>query len=344
MKQELIDNINWTGYRKEIEQAISNEHLWAMGAGDDSMLHEQNIEEYTEELENILEGNYNLVIEKYEKTLGEDAAIDHFKGFFINNPEKVTLQAENQRNELFLDALTDIALHVGWEHVEFQDSKERSITLRSWANEFADTHAATDWQMTDYIDTVDEFAAAKVAAWLGKDLKSTQERNPDERISDIHVYSGSDSRTYIRCKIDGEQQISRQLKFADVCKFGEHTDRHELAERYFKDVLEEGQNREKVMDKTQLKDKPGIISDVVTYPGLNKDERYIHCNIGGVRQPAKKLSDEDNMKLGEVIERVRETKIWADSRNFRLALAEKYYKAEIEQMGMGEQQAKGFKR
>ena len=85
MKQELIDNINWTGYRKEIEQAISNERLWAMGAGDDSMLHEQNIEEYTEELENILEGNYNLVIEKYEKTLGEDAAIDHFKGFFINN-------------------------------------------------------------------------------------------------------------------------------------------------------------------------------------------------------------------------------------------------------------------
>lgn len=158
-------------------------------------------------------------------------------------------QLVEQRNELFLDALTDIAMHVGWEHVEFHDSKERSITIRSWAQEFADTHAATDWQVTDYIDTVDEFAAAKVAAWLGKDLKSTQVRNLDERISDIHVYSGSDNRTYIRCKIDGEQQMGRQLKFADVCSFGEHTDRHELAERYFKDALEQGQNREQGMKR-----------------------------------------------------------------------------------------------
>lgn len=154
-----------------------------------------------------------------------------------------------QQNELFLDALTDIAMHVGWEHVEFKDSKERSITIRSWAQEFADTHVATDWEVKDYIDTVDEFAAAKVAGWLGKNLKSTQERNPDERISDIHIYSGSDSRTYIRCKIDGEQQMGRRLSFADVCNFGEHTDRQELAGRYFKDVLESGQQREQGMKR-----------------------------------------------------------------------------------------------
>lgn len=154
-----------------------------------------------------------------------------------------------QQNELFLDALTDIAMHVGWEHVEFHDSKERSITIRSWAQEFVDTHVATDWEVKDYIDTVDEFAAAKVAGWLGKDLKSTQERNQDERISDIHIYSGSDSRTYIRCKIDGEQQMGRRLSFADVCSFGEHTDRMELAGRYFKDVLESGQQREQGMKR-----------------------------------------------------------------------------------------------
>lgn len=249
MKQELIDNINWAEYRKEIEGTIRNERLWAMGAGEDASIHEDNIEELTEELDNIINANYRMVIDKYEKLLGEDSAVDHFIDYMIEDPEKVLLKAENQKNELFLDALTDIALHTGWEHVEFHDSKERSITIRSWAQEFADTHAATDWQVTDYIDTVDEFAAAKVAAWLGKDLKPTQERNPDDRISDIHVYSGSDNRTYIRCKIDGQQQMGRQLKFADVCSFGEHTDRQKLAARYFKDALEQGQNREQGMKR-----------------------------------------------------------------------------------------------
>ena len=148
-----------------------------------------------------------------------------------------------QQNELFLDALTDIAMHVGWEHVEFHDSKERSITIRSWAQEFADTHVATDWEVKDYIDTVDEFAAAKVADWLGKDLKSTQERNPDERISDIHIYSGSDSRTYIRCKIDGEQQLMKELERLDVCDFQISKDIHALAAKYYEKELDTGMKR-----------------------------------------------------------------------------------------------------
>ena len=98
------------------------------------------------------------------------------------------------------------------------------------------------------------------------------------------------------------------------------------------------------MEKTELKDKSGIISDVVTYPGLNLNERFIHCSIGGVRQPAKKLSDEDNKRLDEVIERVRETKNWAESRSFRLELAEKYYKGEVEQFSMNIERPSGMKR
>ena len=98
------------------------------------------------------------------------------------------------------------------------------------------------------------------------------------------------------------------------------------------------------MEKTELKDKSGIISDVVTYPGLNLNERFIHCSIGGVRQPAKKLSDEDNKRLDEVIERVRETKNWAESRSFRLELAEKYYKGEVEQFSMNIERTSGMKR
>ena len=57
MKQELINNINWAEYRKEIEGTIRNERLWAMGAGEDASIHEDNIEELTEELDNIINAN-----------------------------------------------------------------------------------------------------------------------------------------------------------------------------------------------------------------------------------------------------------------------------------------------
>lgn len=245
MKQELFDNINWTAYRKEIEGTIRNERLWMMGAGEEAAsIHEDNIKELTEELENIIEGNYQMIIDKYENTLGEDSTVDHFIDFMIEDPEKVVLQAESKRNELFLDALTDIALHVGWEHVEFQDSKERSITLRNWAKEFADKHVRTDWEKEDYINLVDGFAAAKVEAYLEVNPQMKQGQTPQERISDIHIYSGRDNRTYIRCKVDGEQQMGVALKFADVCRLNEDTDRQELAARYFRDALESAQDRE----------------------------------------------------------------------------------------------------
>ena len=243
MKKELFENINWTAYRKDVEQAISNERLWAMGAGNDAELHEQNIEELTEELENMLEGNYQMIIDKYENTLGEDATVDHFIDFMIEDPEKVMLQAENQRNELFLDALTDIALQTGWEHVEFEDSKTRSITLRSWANEFADKYADADWEKLDYITTVDDFATKKLHALLHRQPELLQNQEQRERISGIQIYSGKDGKTYIRCKIDGQQQMAKQMNLTDVLNFGIETDRQELAARYFKDALEPEQNR-----------------------------------------------------------------------------------------------------
>lgn len=97
------------------------------------------------------------------------------------------------------------------------------------------------------------------------------------------------------------------------------------------------------MDNDSTSKVNSLVSEVITYPGLNKSERYIHCSIGGVRQPAKKLSDEDNKRLDEAIEVFRQTKNWAESRAFRLALAEKYYKAEILQIGQGTEQTKGVK-
>ena len=63
---------------------------------------------------------------------------------------------------LYLDALADIASYVGFRNIEFKDSKERSITLRSWAQEFVDKYADTDWEKMDYIILVGEFAVEKV--------------------------------------------------------------------------------------------------------------------------------------------------------------------------------------
>ena len=98
------------------------------------------------------------------------------------------------------------------------------------------------------------------------------------------------------------------------------------------------------MNNTDLKDYEILVSDVVTYPGLNMGERYIHCSIGGVRQSAKKLTAEDNERLSSVVEHVRQTKNWDESCSFRLSLAEKYYKAEITQAMKGQDLSYGFKR
>lgn len=72
------------------------------------------------------------------------------------------------KQNLFLDVLTDIAMHVGWQKIEFKDSKERSITLRAWAQEFVNRYADADWENTDYINLVDEFAAEKVNEYLNE--------------------------------------------------------------------------------------------------------------------------------------------------------------------------------
>ena len=72
------------------------------------------------------------------------------------------------KQDLFLDVLTDIALYVGWQKIEFKDSKERSITLRAWAQEFVNRYADADWENTDYINLVDEFAAKKVNEFLNE--------------------------------------------------------------------------------------------------------------------------------------------------------------------------------
>lgn len=69
------------------------------------------------------------------------------------------------------------------------------------------------------------------------------------RVTDINIYSGKDQNTYIRCKVDGEQQMARKLSRADMLALDKNTDRQELAERYFRDILEQEQDLEQGMKR-----------------------------------------------------------------------------------------------
>lgn len=249
MKQELYNNINWTAYSKKLEQDIQNNRLSISGGVQDAGLLRANIKELTEELDNIYNGNFQTITDKYEQILGKDEAVDHFYDFLIEKPLRQTEVDSKQSDELFLDALTDMAVYVGWQQLEFDDSRVRTALIRDWATEFAELHKGTDWESADYITTVDRFVEDKLTAYLNEHQQMQKDRDAKERISDINVYSRQDGQMIIRCKIDGEWQLGRKLSFADVCKFDDNTDRMELATRYFKDALELEQSRQQGMKR-----------------------------------------------------------------------------------------------
>lgn len=238
-----------------------------------------------------------------------------------------------RRNDLFLDALTDIAVHVGWRQAEFEDSRQRSSLLRGWAEEFTSRYHGSDWESVDYIDLVDAFAEDKLRAYMASRREPAVLADDVHRITDLNIFSGSDGRTYIRCRIDGCPQAARQLKFADIGHIDDSTARFSLAARYFSDVLQAG---------AQV--KTGVVTDVVTYPGLNNIDRYIHCSVNGVRQSAKKLSDEDRDRLVEFLEQVRQSKDWEASRTFHRTLAGKYFESEIRQVQAERTSGRGVSR
>ena len=64
------------------------------------------------------------------------------------------------------------------------------------------------------------------------------EKKENARITDINIYSGKNGEMFVRCKIDGQQQMAEKLDRKDVMDFDDNTDRVALAEKYFKDVLQ----------------------------------------------------------------------------------------------------------
>ena len=64
------------------------------------------------------------------------------------------------------------------------------------------------------------------------------EKKENARITDINIYSSKNGEMFVRCKIDGQQQMAEKLDRKDVMDFDDNTDRVAVAEKYFKDVLQ----------------------------------------------------------------------------------------------------------
>lgn len=78
--------------------------------------------------------------------------------------------------------------------------------------------------------------------------------NQSYRISDINIYSGRGGGLFVRCKIDGVQQMGRQMNKLDVVCMQDDRNRDVIAARYFKDVLMgEGQERQQGMKRWRFK-------------------------------------------------------------------------------------------
>ena len=77
---------------------------------------------------------------------------------------------ETEENRDFLEALTDIAFNAGAAGYHSGDSRKDVSDMISWADEFQQIHQKTDWNETDYIDTIDAFAAKKIFAQQMREL------------------------------------------------------------------------------------------------------------------------------------------------------------------------------
>ena len=226
MDNKWIEKIDWQAFKENLVAERKNEKLWALGSvGADEEVHWKNHERLTDEIKAIDKGQYDLLLNFYDKSV--------FQDYLKPSGEKM---GNSDKNALLMDALTDIAMHAGWKRLEFEDSKLRSQTLQGWAREFAETHANTDWETADYIDLVDDFAEKKISNWLKLHPLKPSYVN---RISDVNVYSGRNGGTFIRCKINGEQQTAVQLSFADAVNLNDQTNRFELAAKYYKDILQQ---------------------------------------------------------------------------------------------------------
>ena len=119
-KKELIDMIDWDEVYGYIESSIKIEQMWAAG----SYEHAESVNRLEHFLQCIDNEDYQPLLDYY--------GTEYFIKDYLYTGEELQQKMKEQREDLLLDALADIAIYAGWQHLEFEDSKLRSITLRSW--------------------------------------------------------------------------------------------------------------------------------------------------------------------------------------------------------------------
>ena len=64
-----LEMVDWFAYQRSVEESIANETIWAIGG---SEFAEDNIADLENELELIIEGEYQSVLDKYDDDVWEN--------------------------------------------------------------------------------------------------------------------------------------------------------------------------------------------------------------------------------------------------------------------------------
>lgn len=134
------------------------------------------------------------------------------------------LTAALNKQELYLDVLTDISSHVACQLIKFEDVKERNTTLRSWTQNFVDKYGDTDWTKVDYNILVGEYAVEKV-----NDYRKVHQQEEKEKPYKISFVLGTEAvREYAEAVDNGKKWSISSLCDCGAVSHGSFATQEEL--------------------------------------------------------------------------------------------------------------------
>lgn len=71
-----------------------------------------------------------------------------------------------EKEEQLQEVIADIAFNAGSMRPEDINSRHLISCVIIWAKEFQQMHSETDWEETDYISTIDAYAAEKLKEYF----------------------------------------------------------------------------------------------------------------------------------------------------------------------------------
>ena len=132
-----------------------------------------------------------------------------------------TIIDKQKQIPLFLSAMTDIAVSLGWQRIEFEDSRAREQLIRSWAEKFVATHRNTDWEKVDYIKSIDGFIAKNIEKYLLE--------HPRKQYTVKYVLGTEAVREYSNCVDNCEKWSDSSLCDCGSVSIGKFNTPEELA-------------------------------------------------------------------------------------------------------------------